>query len=86
MDEFEKVLAEGLGIVRRGTLVHTESARRRSTLTLLDLSDEPLRSIDVRRYEYYEQYKKSPQIRGAARNVRISQLENSCRRSACHCW
>ena len=46
-DEFEKLLAEGVGIVRRGTLVHSDAARRRSTLTLLSLSDTPLRSLDV---------------------------------------
>jgi hypothetical protein len=46
-DEFEKVLAEGVGIVRRGTLVHLEGARRRCTLALLSLSDSPLRSLGV---------------------------------------
>ena len=46
-DEFETVLAERVGIVRRGTLVDSDASRRRSTIALINLSDHPLNSIDV---------------------------------------
>ena len=45
--DFEAVLADGLGIVRRRAVVDTVVARRRSCLTLLGLSQSPLDTVAV---------------------------------------
>jgi len=47
-NELESVLTDGVGLVRRQTIARRDAARRRSSLTLLNLSDPLLASIDVR--------------------------------------
>jgi hypothetical protein len=41
-NDFERLMFDGVGIVRRGTLIDVSSARRRSSLALLSLSHGPL--------------------------------------------
>jgi len=48
-NELESLLTEGVGLVRRPTLARQDAARRRSSFTLLNLSDPLLAEIDVRR-------------------------------------
>jgi len=43
----ESLLTEGVGIVRRQTIARRYAARRRSSLTLLNLSDPLLANVDV---------------------------------------
>ena len=45
--EFEKMIAEGLGIVRKNTLDDTSSARKRSHMAQLSLSSGPLEKLKV---------------------------------------
>jgi len=47
-NELESLLTKGAGLVRRQTVARLEAARRRSSLTLLSLSDPLLANIDVR--------------------------------------
>jgi len=47
-NELESVLTDGVGLVRRQTIARRDAARRRSSLTLLNLTDPLLASIDVR--------------------------------------
>ena len=46
-NELESLLTEGVGIVRRQTIARRLAARRRSSLTLLNLSDPLLANVDV---------------------------------------
>ena len=46
-NELESLLTEGVGIVRRQTVARRDAARRRSSLTLLNLNDPLLANIDV---------------------------------------
>ena len=45
--EFEQILAEGLGIVRKQDKARTIVDRERSHLTLLDVNEEPLVNVKV---------------------------------------
>jgi len=46
-NELENLLTKGVGLVRRQTMARRDAARRRSSLTLLNLSDPLLASVDV---------------------------------------
>lgn len=45
--DFEKILAEDIGIVRKATLTDNTYARKRSTITLLSLTHGPLEKLAV---------------------------------------
>ena len=51
-NELESLLTRKVGLVRRQTLAHRDSARRRSSLTLLNLSDPLLANISVSCVEF----------------------------------
>jgi len=46
--ELESLLTEGVGLVRRPTIARRDAARRRSSLTLINIDDPLLANIDVR--------------------------------------
>ena len=46
-NELESLLTEGVGLIRRQTIARRDAARRRSSLTLLNLNDPLLANIDV---------------------------------------
>jgi len=46
-NELESLLTKGVGLVRRQTMALRDAARRRSSLTLLNLSDPLLANVDV---------------------------------------
>jgi len=50
--ELESLLTERVGLVRRQTIARREAARRRCSLTLLNLNDPLLANIDVRPSSY----------------------------------
>jgi len=49
-NELESLLTKRVGLVRRPTVARRDAARRRSSLTLLNLSDPLLAEMDVRRF------------------------------------
>ena len=47
-NELESLLTGGVGLVRRQTLARLDAARRRCSLTVINLSDPLLTNINVR--------------------------------------
>ena len=47
--ELESLLSAGVGLVRRPTIARRDAARRRSSLTLVNLDDPLITNIDVTR-------------------------------------
>ena len=46
--ELESLLTEGVGLVRRPTIARRDAARRRSSLTLINIDDPLLANVQVR--------------------------------------